>query len=184
MKTQLYVPLLAILVWTSIANGQVDAEARNNQKIAGQEAAQSGLVGPGSVSWSRSAFEAGVAYNSSDQIGSTAAVCPAYGWAADWFAVSVSWTTGGPSTPTKTGAVPRTVPYKGQNRTIVFNGTFPVFANGQKFDPSLVGQTTTATLNLRIHCLDGTYPYIDMPASQPITIYDSGSSQRSSNRLR
>ncbi len=122
--------------------------------------------------WTRVAFEAGVNYGPSDQIGQTTINCPAYAWAADWYAHSISWTTGAPLTPTTNSAVAHATQWNGAIINMVANGTYAVFANNYTFDHSLVGQTTTATINLRIHCVAGPYAYQDLPTPQVISIYD------------
>jgi hypothetical protein len=133
----------------------------------------------GATTWTRTAFEAGVVYTAADQIASTTTTCPAYGWAADWYQHFVTWgDESQPNLATHDGAIPKLVPYNGVNRMIVFNGTNPVYADLDKspvrhsYDPRWIGKTLTAKVLLRLHCLDGTYPYIDFYASQPVTIYD------------
>jgi hypothetical protein len=172
--------LLAVLVslfalCTMMSSQQVmttEAEsAKSNLAMATAESAKNGLPAP-ATSWTRTAFEAGVTYGPTDQIGSTTTNCPAWGWAADWYGHSVSWTTGAPSAPTTSGAVAKPVFYNGATRYVVANGTYPVYANGYQYDVALIGQATTTTITLRLHCLDGTYPYVDIPSAQSVMIYD------------
>jgi hypothetical protein len=124
------------------------------------------------TTWTTVAFEAGVNYGSTDQIAQTTISCPEYAWAADWYAHSVSWTTGAPLTATKDSSVAHPTPWNGAIIYMVANGTYAMFANNYTFDHSLVGRTTTATINLRIHCVSMPYSYQDLPSPQSITIYD------------
>lgn len=175
MNKQLPAVLVSLFGLCTMMSSQVmtteSESAKSAVATATAESAKNGLPAPAS-SWTRTAFEAGVVYGPTDQIGSTTTNCPGWGWAADWYGHSVSWTSGAPSTSTTSGAVAKAVFYNGLTRYVVFNGTYPVYANGYKYDVALIGQTTTATITLRLHCLDGTYPYVDIPSAQSVTIYD------------
>jgi hypothetical protein len=181
MKTRIWLPGIAVGLLLGLMTVLTNMSARGSrqeaQTPAGSTAAANayfashGMAIP-FTTWTKVAFEAGVNYGPSDQIGQTTISCPAYAWAADWYAHSVSWTTGAPLTPTRDSSVARPVLWNGATIYVVANGTYSVFANNYTFDHSLVGQTTTATINLRIHCVSGPYPYQDLPSPQSIAIYD------------
>jgi hypothetical protein len=164
--------LIATLTNVPAKGSRQDAQApAGSKETPSTYFASHGLAIPVS-NWMKVAFEAGVNYGPSDQIAQTTINCPEYAWAADWYAHSISWTTGAPLTPTKDSSIARPVLWNGATIYVVANGTYSVFANNYTFDHSLVGHTTTATINLRIHCVAMPYAYQDLPTPQPISIYD------------
>src|SRR5438445_639058 len=122
MTNRLLAVMVLVLALCSIGISQVpttDADLANKSDVAAvaSESAKNGLPAP-ATSWTRIAFEAGVNYGPSDQIGSTTTTCPGWGWAADWYGHSLSWTTGGPASATTSGAVPKAVNYNGAIRYV------------------------------------------------------------------
>jgi hypothetical protein len=75
------------------------------------------------TTWTRTAFEAGVAYQETDQVAVTTINCPPYGWAADVFDRSVTWTDNGQPMSATANVPHHATEYKGAVRDLVANGT-------------------------------------------------------------
>lgn len=110
-------------------------------------------------------------YGPEDQIAVITTSCPAYGWAADSYTTLVDWGVGGGNQTTKNGAPVSKVFYNGADRYVVFNGTYPVYANNVTFNRSFIGKSVSPKVTLELHCLDW-FNTIAYPFPGSVTIWD------------
>ena len=124
--------LLPLFLLDSMVSSQTAATSVvSSEKVIASESARYGLT-LAATTWTRTAFEAGVTYQETDQVAVTTTTCPPYGWAADWYDRSVSWTSSGPAMPANSSVPHHMTPYNGALRDLVANGSYPVYARDAK----------------------------------------------------